>query len=141
MTQALAIADMADVGGTGARTESTGNIESTESTASAVSASPMSWLNAEIRDANLTYLMLAQQMLRADRAEALYRLGISAEVADIVIALTTAQVLKIASSSMLLARFRFDDSLVWNLLASPKREDVSSRMHAAILMASRTAAA
>lgn len=95
-------------------------------------------LNDEIRDANLTYLMLAQQLIRADRSEALYRLGLSAEVADILDSLTTAQVLRVASSNMLLARFRFDDSLVWNLLSSPKRDEAPSRMHAAILMASRT---
>jgi len=100
----------------------------------------MSRLSEEIRDANLTYLMLAQQMLRVDRGEALYRLGITSEVADLLSSLTTAQLLKIAGSSMLLARFRFDDSLVWNLLASPKRDDVSPRIHAAILMAGRTAA-
>ncbi|WP_425570343.1 flagellar transcriptional regulator FlhD [Pigmentiphaga soli] len=101
----------------------------------------MSRLNAEIRDANLTYLMLAQQMLRVDRAEGMYRLGISAEVAEIVESLTTAQLLKIAASNMLLAQFRFEDTLVWSLLASPKRDDAPSRMHAAILMASRTAQA
>ncbi|WP_179590768.1 flagellar transcriptional regulator FlhD [Pigmentiphaga litoralis] len=101
----------------------------------------MSRLNAEIRDANLTYLLLAQQMLRIDRAEALFRLGLSSEVGDLVESLTTAQLIKIASTTMLLARFRFDDSLVWNLLATPKRDDAPSRMHAAILMASRTAAA
>ena len=32
---------------------------------------------AEIRDANLGYLMLAQQMIRADKATAIFRLGIS----------------------------------------------------------------
>lgn len=95
-------------------------------------------LNDEIRDANLTYLMLAQQLIRADRSEALYRLGLSGEVADILDSLTTAQVLRVASSNMLLARFRFDDSLVWSLLSSPKRDEAPSRMHAAILMASRT---
>ncbi|GGX36322.1 flagellar transcriptional regulator FlhD [Pigmentiphaga litoralis] len=104
-------------------------------------SSAMSRLNAEIRDANLTYLLLAQQMLRIDRAEALFRLGLSSEVGDLVESLTTAQLIKIASTTMLLARFRFDDSLVWNLLATPKRDDAPSRMHAAILMASRTAAA
>ena len=108
---------------------------------SAVKGTEMAKLGEEIRDANLTYLLLAQQMLRTDRSEALYRLGISAEVGDILAALTTAQLLKMASSTMLLARFRFDDSLVWNLLSSPKRDDTSPRMHAAILMAGRTAAA
>jgi len=114
--------------------------EAVAAVASKAEHSPMSRLSEEIRDANLTYLMLAQQMLRVDRGEALYRLGISGEVADILLSLTTAQLLKIAGSSMLLARFRFDDALIWNLLASPKREDASPRIHAAILMAGRTAA-
>ena len=34
---------------------------------------------AEIRDANLSYLMLAQQMIRADKVTAIFRLGIAAE--------------------------------------------------------------
>ena len=37
---------------------------------------------AEIREANLSYLMLAQSLIRADREQALYRLGISEETAD-----------------------------------------------------------
>ena len=35
---------------------------------------------AEIREANLSYLILAQPLIRTDRAQALYRLGISEEV-------------------------------------------------------------
>ena len=37
---------------------------------------------AEIREANLSYLMLAQNLIRADRAEALFRLGLSANIAS-----------------------------------------------------------
>ena len=37
---------------------------------------------AEIREANLSYLMLAQSLIRADREQALFRLGISEESAD-----------------------------------------------------------
>jgi flagellar transcriptional activator FlhD len=41
---------------------------------------------------------------------------------------------------MLMCRFRFDDSVVWNLLLShSKDERASDRMHAAILMAGRSA--
>jgi len=36
---------------------------------------------AEIRDANLSYLMLAQQMIRKDKPCAIFRLGISADIA------------------------------------------------------------
>ena len=32
---------------------------------------------AEIREANLTYLMLAQNLIRQDKAEAIFRLGLS----------------------------------------------------------------
>ena len=43
-------------------------------------------LNAEIREANLTYLMLAQNLIRRDKAEAQFRLGISEESADLMAA-------------------------------------------------------
>ncbi len=88
-------------------------------------------LLAEIREANLTYLMLAQNLIRKDRAEALYRLGLTEEAADLLGMLTTAQLLKIASSNMLLCRFRVDDDLVWNLLTAdqPQREEGRQQHH------------
>ena len=97
-------------------------------------------LLAEIREANLTYLMLAQNLIRKDRAEALFRLGLTEEAADLLGMLSTAQLLKIASSNMLLCRFRVDDDLVWNLLTSHGKasaNDDVSRLHASILMAGR----
>ena len=36
----------------------------------------------EIRDINLSYLMLAQHFIRTDKDEAVFRLGISLEIAD-----------------------------------------------------------
>ena len=95
----------------------------------------------EIREANLSYLLLAQQLIREDRPEALFRLGISEEVADVIAGLTTTQVLRIASSSMLMCRFCFDDEVVWNLLTSHSKEKSVSGMHAAILMAGRASGA
>ena len=56
---------------------------------------------AEIRDANLSYLMLAQSLIRADRSQALFRLGISEETADLLKMLSPAQLMKIASSNTL----------------------------------------
>jgi len=41
-------------------------------------------LLAEIREANLTYLMLAQTLIRQDKAEAVFRLGINEDAADIL---------------------------------------------------------
>lgn len=92
----------------------------------------------EIRESNLSYLILAQNMIRADRAEALVRLGLSEDVARIIEQLTAGQLLKIAGSNLLMCRFRFDDSMVWNLLLSHTRGAENAQaagMHAAILMA------
>jgi len=100
---------------------------------------------SEIREANLTYLMLAQNLIRSDRAEALFRLGLSEESADLIANLSPAQILKIASGNMLLCRFRVDDDIVWNLLTnhtgSKVNNDATTRLHASILMSGRFAEA
>ena len=95
---------------------------------------------AEIREANLSYLMLAQSLMRSDREQALFRLGISEETATLIGALTSAQMMKIATGNTLLCRFRMDDDLVWNLLTSHGKgaaNDGVARLHASILMAGR----
>lgn len=98
---------------------------------------------AEIREANLTYLMLAQNLIRQDKAAALFRLGIPEEAADILGALSAAQILKLASGNMLLCHFRVDDNLVWNLLTNHDVKKVgneaTNKLHANILMAGRLA--
>jgi flagellar transcriptional activator FlhD len=100
---------------------------------------------AEIREANMTYLMLAQNLIRQNKAEALFRLGMSEESADIIAALSPAQVMRIASSNMLLCRFRVDDDIVWNLLTNHSvtkvDNDATTKLHASILMAGRFAEA
>lgn len=60
----------------------------------------------EIRETNLSYLMLAQNLIRTDREQALFRLGLSEEAADRLASLTPAQVLKIASGNTLVCRMR-----------------------------------
>ena len=95
---------------------------------------------AEIREANLSYLMLAQSLIRSDKEQALYRLGISEESAAMLQVLSPAQMMKIASGNTLLCRFRMDDDLVWGLLTSHGKaaaNDAVSRLHASILMAGR----
>ena len=100
----------------------------------------------EIREANLTYLMLSQNLIRQDKAQALFRLGISEASADLIAMLSPSQIMKLASSNMLLCRFRADDDMVWNLLTQhnlPARtaNESTSRLHANLLMSSRFAEA
>ncbi|PTD95298.1 flagellar transcriptional regulator FlhD [Pseudothauera lacus] len=92
---------------------------------------------AEIRELNLAYLMLAQQMLRSDRETAMYRLGMGDEVADLIAGLSAAKLVRMASSQLLLPRFRFDDGLLAGLMAGEGRDEATSGLHAAIIAASR----
>ena len=96
---------------------------------------------AEIREANLSYLMLAQSLIRTDRDQALYRLGISEESSALIALLSPAQMMKIASGNTLLSRFRMDDDMVWGLLTNHGKgaanDGTNSRLHASIVMAGR----
>ena len=95
---------------------------------------------AEIREANLSYLMLAQSLIRLDMEQALFRLGISEATAATLVLLTPTQVMKVASTNTLLCRFRMDDELVWNLITSHGKgaaNESVNRLHASILMAGR----
>ena len=95
---------------------------------------------AEIREANLSYLMLAQSLIRTDREQALFRLGVSEETAVLIGTLTPAQMMKIATGNTLLCRFRMDDDVVWNLITNHGKgaaNDGMSRLHASILLAGR----
>ncbi|WIM07039.1 MAG: flagellar transcriptional regulator FlhD [Candidatus Nitricoxidivorans perseverans] len=91
----------------------------------------------DIKEVNLAYLMLAQNMVRSDRDAAIFRLGISEEIADILERLTPGQVLKMAGSDMLLCNFRFDDALLLDLLVNHERDRGVGRVHATILAAGK----
>lgn len=95
----------------------------------------------EIRDINLGYMLLAKQMLREDKVSAIYRLGINQDIAEILNKLTSAQLIKMAASNMLLCRFRFDDRLIAEMLSNDNRDQAVTKSHAAILMAGKPAEA
>jgi flagellar transcriptional activator FlhD len=96
-------------------------------------------LTTEIKELNLTYLMLAQQMVLADKDMAIFRLGISKDIADILAVLTPSQILKLSNSNMMLCRIRVDDNLVFGMLANyGGKEKTMSQSHAAILMAGQS---
>ncbi|MDZ4201744.1 MAG: flagellar transcriptional regulator FlhD [Gallionella sp.] len=94
-------------------------------------------LQEGIREINLTYLMLAQQMVREDRAAAIFRLGISQDLVDVIAGLTPSQIVKMAASHMLLCRFRFDESLLLNMVGDYSKDRLVSQAHATILMSNQ----
>jgi flagellar transcriptional activator FlhD len=95
---------------------------------------------AEVRETNLSYLMLARHMISEDKAEATFRLGISEELAELIGSLSIAQLVKIAASNMLMCRFRFDDRVVWDLITDHHKEEGLGSIHAAILLSNQSLA-
>jgi len=92
---------------------------------------------SSIRDTNLAYLILAQQMVRQDRAMAIYRLGISVELADLIDTLSPAQIVRLASSNLMLVRLRFDETIA-GLLSNLSKDRSLIQAHASILFATQS---
>jgi flagellar transcriptional activator FlhD len=92
-----------------------------------------------IREINLSYILLAQRLLRENRAIGMFRLGLSAELADLLAALTLAQVVKLAASDQLLCFFRFNDHSMLSALTQPAKHAEIGPTHAAILLAGQPA--
>jgi flagellar transcriptional activator FlhD len=96
-------------------------------------------MHEEIKETNLSYMLLAQQMIRDDKASAIFRLGVSEELADLIVGLSSAQMLKMAASNMLLCRFRFDERLLLNMVTDYNKDRMMSQAHATILMSGQPA--
>jgi len=91
-------------------------------------------IHSEIKDANLSYMLLAQQMIKDDKVASIFRLGVSEEMADLIAGLTPAQIMKMSSSNMMLYRFRFDERLLLNMISDFNKDRMMSQAHATILM-------
>ena len=104
-----------------------------------MSAIASSEMLAEIKEINLSYLLLAQRLLREDKGMGMFRMGIAEDIADMLANLTLAQVVKLAASNQILCRFRFDDRTFLSALADKGRGTATAQAHAAILMAGQPA--
>src|SRR5512133_24621 len=89
----------------------------------------------EIRDINLSYLQLAQAMIRRDKAGALQRLGMSAAVAELLAQAAPQQLRRVASRNLMLCKPRLDEEVVWDLLTDHHVPDDSCRASAVRLNA------
>ncbi|WP_118183923.1 flagellar transcriptional regulator FlhD [Paraburkholderia phosphatilytica] len=92
-----------------------------------------------IHEINLSYLMLAQRMLREDRPVGMFRLGLSHELADLLSSLSLAQISRIAATDQLLCAFRLDDHLLLSALTQQSKQIDMSATHTAIVLAGQHA--
>lgn len=78
---------------------------------------------SNVRDVNLSYLMLAQQMINHDKATAMYKLGIDAENAALIGSLSNAQIIKLSSNPNMLLKFRFENSVQLSSIVNQEASD------------------
>ena len=88
-------------------------------------------LHEEIKATNLSYMGLVQKMIRADKAGASSSLGVSEDLAELVSGLSSAQLLKMSGTNLLLCCFRFDESLLLNMISEQKIDRGVSAAHSA----------
>lgn len=92
----------------------------------------------DIQEVNLSYLMLAQRLLRENYAAGMFRLGFDADVAEIVLSLSPAQLVKLAGSSNLLCKFRLNDYQLLSTLTQDVLGGVLQQAHSTILLSQQS---
>ena len=92
---------------------------------------------SDIQEVNLSYLMLAQRLLRENYAAGMFRLGFESDVADIVLRLSPAQLVKLAGSSSIICKFRLNDYDLLSSLTQDVLGGVLQQAHSTILLSKR----
>lgn len=91
----------------------------------------------DVRDLNLSYLMLMQRLINTDRELAMFRLKIDEEMADLLSEIPIADLTKLARCNQLLCHFSLDNAeQLFSLINAPQTDDMR-RLHAAILLSSK----
>jgi flagellar transcriptional activator FlhD len=93
-------------------------------------------VHKEIGDINLAYMLLAQKLVKQDKAAAMFRLGIGRELADLLASMSLSQIVKLAASNLLLCSFRLDNKPMLTVAADDKSSGLQ-HAHMSILMAAR----
>ncbi|MDP3310257.1 MAG: flagellar transcriptional regulator FlhD [Polaromonas sp.] len=88
----------------------------------------------EIGELNLTYLLLAQRLLREDCASAMYRFGFSREIAQAISSMPLAKIMQMAMSGMVLCRLRLEETAVFDALINDGKMAVMHQTHVAIVL-------
>lgn len=87
-----------------------------------------------IHNLNLTYLLLAQRLIREDKFAVGFRLGLDGDILDTIKDLSLPQLIKMASTSQLICRLRMDDKEVIDCLTKASRIDALQQIHTGIIL-------
>ncbi|EOE7082784.1 flagellar transcriptional regulator FlhD (plasmid) [Enterobacter asburiae] len=87
-----------------------------------------------IHDINLSYLFLAQQLIREDKFAAGFRLGLTEGTIDALKVLTLPQLIKLASTNQLICRLRVDNENLIDHLTKDSRIEALQQIHTGIIL-------
>lgn len=90
-----------------------------------------------IYDINLSYLLLAQRLISGDKPSAMFRLGVTEDMANTLRELTLPQMVKLAETNQLICQFRFSDNQAITRLTQDSRVDDLQQIHTGILLSTR----
>lgn len=86
---------------------------------------------------NLSYLLLAQHLIKQDAGSAGFYLGISEELIDRLKKLSLPELLRMASVDRLICQLRFDNESVVDVITRNSRLEALQGMHAGIILSTR----
>lgn len=87
-----------------------------------------------IHNINLSYLLLAQRLIRDDKFSASFRLGLNDTTMEIIKDLSLSQLIKLSSVGQLICRLRLDNDDVIDCLTRDSRIDALQRIHTGIIL-------
>lgn len=87
-----------------------------------------------IHDTNLSYLLLAQQLIKQDKFAAGFRLGLPEATIDTIKDLSLPQLIKLASTNQLICRLRIDNETVIDMLTKNSRIEALQQIHTGIIL-------
>jgi len=88
-----------------------------------------------INDLNLSYLLLAQQLINlGDREAASFRLGLPEPLINVLKDLSISQLIKLASTNQLICQLRINSEAVIDFLTRDSRIDALQHIHTGIIL-------
>ncbi|AWN16000.1 flagellar transcriptional regulator FlhD [Salinisphaera sp. LB1] len=90
----------------------------------------------DIREVNLSYLLLMQRLINTDREAAMFRLKIDDEMADLLSRIPVSELARLARCNQLLCHFSLHDADQLHSLIRATGDDSMRQVHAAILLGS-----
>lgn len=88
----------------------------------------------DIREVNLSYLLLMQRLISSDREMAMFRLKIDEETADLLENIPIPELARLARCNQLLCHFSVNDADQLHALINSAKDDRMRQIHAAIVL-------